>query len=112
MKKFLVLYHAPDASFKQNENATPEDMQKGMEAWMQWAGRCGDKLVDMGSPLRNGLHINPAGSQPSKKEVAGFSVLQAEDIEGAKALLKDHPHLQWGAGCDIEVHEYQPMPGS
>ena len=34
---------------------------------------------------------------------------QANDIDGAKALLANHPHLKWTDGCDIEVHETIPM---
>src|SRR5207302_7434201 len=37
MKKFLVLYMAPSAQFEQMmKNATPEQQQKGMDAWMKW----------------------------------------------------------------------------
>ncbi len=28
----------------------------------------------------------------------------------AKKLLDGHPHLEWDAGCEIEVHESMPMP--
>ena len=30
-------------------------------------------------------------------------------MEAAKALLKEHPHLEWTGGCEIEVHEAAPM---
>ena len=56
-----------------------------MELWMQWAQKCGDKLVDLGSPLMNGQKLNPDGkSEGSNKNVVGYSVLQAENIEEAK----------------------------
>jgi len=34
MKKFLVLYKAPTASFEQMKKATPEQQKAGMDAWM------------------------------------------------------------------------------
>ncbi len=112
MKKFIVLYHAPVDAMKQTENSSPEEQAKGMELWMQWAQKCGDKLVDIGSPLMNGQKLNPDGkSEGSNKNVVGYSVLQAENIEEAKALLKGHPHLGWNAECAIEVHETMPLPG-
>ena len=90
----------------------PEDLAEGMKAWMQWAQRCGDKLVDLGAPLMNGKQLNPDGtSQNSEKEVSGYSILQAENMEEAKSLLKGHPHLNWNAYCTIEVHETMPLPG-
>jgi hypothetical protein len=89
-----------------------EDQAKGMEAWMQWAQKCGNKLVDLGSPLMNGQQLSPDGkSKNSDKNVAGYSVLQAADLEEAKSLLSGHPHLGWNAACSIEVHETMPLPG-
>ena len=35
----------------------------------------------------------------------GYSILQAENMEAAKALLADHPHLAWSPDCEVEVHE-------
>ena len=111
MKKYIVLYRAPGASFKQ-EKSTPEQMKDGMKAWMIWAEKCGKALIDMGSPLGNGQELSMKGSKPSTQNVVGYSILEAKSMEKAKALLKGHPHLAWGAGCEIEVHESLPLPGS
>lgn len=35
MKKFLVHYIAPESAMEQMKNASPEDMKKGMEPWME-----------------------------------------------------------------------------
>jgi len=112
MKKYIVLYHAPADAMEQTANTSPEDQAKGMEAWMAWAKKCGDKLIDLGAPLANGQSLSTNGSRPSKKEVAGYSILQAENMEEAKSLLKGHPHLGWDEGCSIEVHETMPLPGT
>ena len=110
MKKFVVIYHAPASDFQKMANATPEQMQEGMKAWMEWAAKCGDGLVDLGAPLAGGQKLSKSGSSTSDKSVVGYSILQAEDIEGAKALLEGHPHLEWASGCEIEVHETMPLP--
>ena len=110
MKKFIVLYHAPAEAMAKMAEATPEDMQKGMEPWMAWATKCGDHLVDLGTPLMGGQALNSDGSSVnSSREVTGYSILEAEDMEGAKALLQGHPHLGWTDGCQIEVHESMPL---
>ena len=111
MKKFIVVYHAPQSATQQMAQASPEEMQKGMAPWMAWAEKCGDGLVDMGSPLANGQKVTEAGTTPSDKNVVGYSVLQAETMAQAVAMLKDHPHLGWADGCEIEVHETMPLPG-
>jgi len=111
MKKYLVLYTAPIEASQQMAETSPEDQAKGMEAWMQWARRCGDKLVDLGSPLAGGQKLSPAGSSSSNLNIAGYSVLQAENMDEAKALLQGHPHLGWNGACTIEVYETMPIPG-
>ena len=110
MKKFIVIYYAPAELMEGMSNATPEEMQKGMEAWMAWAAKCGDGLVDLGTPLANGSSVTPAGSSASSKDVTGYSILQAESMEAAQQMLQGHPHLGWGAGCEIEVYESMPLP--
>ena len=98
---------------KVSADQSPEDMQKGMEQWMEWARKCGEHLVDMGTPLAGGQRLKADGSsEPSKRNVAGYSVLEAGSMEEAKSLLKAHPHLMWRQDCEIEVHEAQPLPGS
>ena len=110
MAKFVVIYHAPESAWDQMGSATPEDMADGMKDWMAWAERCGDGLVDFGTPLAGGRRISKSGASPSDKGVIGYSILQAENMEAAQALLDGHPHLEWAAGCEIEVHESMPVP--
>ena len=107
----MVIYHAnTDAAVKMAES-TPEEMQEGMKPWMEWAEKCEDGLVDMGTPLANGMKVSTSGTSPSDKNVVGYSVLQAESMEEAVEMLKNHPHLQWTEGCEVEVHEEMPLPG-
>ncbi len=110
MKQFVVLYFAPASAMEKMKSSTPEEMKKGMEEWMKWAEKCGDHLVDMGNPLGNGKGIDQSGTSPSQKGIAGYSILQAEDITEAEGLLKGHPHLSWTEGCQIEVYEKMPLP--
>ena len=111
MGDFAVIYYASPAVREQAQNAAPEDMKGAMEAWGAWAERCGDALVYAGSALMGGLRMTAHGGSPSRpSDVIGYSVLQADSMEAAVALLKDHPHLGWGEGCDIEVYQAMPMP--
>lgn len=110
MKKYLVIYHTPAEALSAMANATPEEMEAGMKPWMDWSARCGEQLVELGSPLTGGTRISRDGNQtPSKKEVTGYSILQAADMESAKALLDGHPHLSWHDDATIEIHEAVAM---
>lgn len=109
MKKFVVLYIAAQSAQAQMAESTPEAAQEGMKAWMEWAGRAGDGIVDMGTPLGTGKEITATGSSEATTGVAGYGILQAEDLAGAEALLEGHPHLMM-PGASIQVYESLDLP--
>ena len=109
MKKFLVLYKAPIASFEQMKKATPEQQKAGMEAWMTWSKKSAS-IVDMGAPLGKSLRVTPGGASAVANDLGGYSVLQAESKEALAESLKDHPHFMTPKGI-IEVIEIMPIPG-
>ena len=114
MKKYLVLYHMTAAAKKKGERMRKEGgkaaVEATMKAWMEWAEKCGDQLVEMGAPLAKGSKVDNKGTADSRKGVSGYSIVQAKSIAGARKLLRKHPHLSWlDDGCSIEVHEMQPM---
>ena len=113
MKKFLVLYLAPSAQFEQMmKNATPEQQQQGMDAWMKWMQANQASLVDGGAPLGKTKRVDAGGAKDAKNEVGGYSIVQAESHDGAAKLFgKDHPHLSMMPGAWIEIVEIMPIPG-
>jgi hypothetical protein len=110
MKKFVVLYLAAQSAQAQMAESTPEAADEGMKAWMEWAGRAGDGIVDMGNPLGPGKEITATGTSDTATGVAGYGILQAEDLAGAEALLEGHPHLMM-PGASIQVYESLDLPG-
>lgn len=111
MKKFIVIYRATKSAMEKMEkmkNLNPEEMKKTMEPWMVWAKNCGDGLVDIGTPLGNGHKVSSDGTSQNLWGIVGYSVLQAKNIENALKMLKEHPYLTFGDGCEIEVYESMP----
>jgi hypothetical protein len=106
--KYLVLYRSKVSAAEQMEGASPEDAQAGMEAWMQWAGKVGNAMVDMGSPLQR---VATVGGSDDAAYIGGFSVLEADSPDAAKALVDGHPHLMSPGDPSIEVLEFLPTPG-
>lgn len=109
MKQFIVLYYAPASAVEQMHKASPEEMKKGMEPWMEWAKKVGSGMVDLGTPLGNGHKVTKSGATATNAEVTGYSILQAKDMDTAVEMLKGHPHLGWAEGCEIEVYESMPL---
>jgi hypothetical protein len=106
MNKFLVLYLSDVSAREQMAGATPEQAQAGMDAWMAWAGKAGDAIVDLGAPLGEAAYVGPGSAGGN---VTGFSILQGESADAVKSVLDGHPHL--GMGGSIEVLEFLSMPG-
>ena len=90
-------------------NATPEQMQAGLDAWMAWAKEAGDAVVDLGAPLGDVRRVG--GGSASEGYVSGFSIIEADSGDAAVALLNDHPHLHTPGGNSIEVLEFLQLPG-
>jgi hypothetical protein len=109
MKKFLVLYRAPIASFDKMMQASPEDAKAGMDAWMAWANKAKSSIVDLGAPLGKGLKVTPAGSSAVRNDLGGYSIMQADSKEALAEVLKGHPHFMMADGF-IDVTEILPMP--
>jgi len=107
MTKFMVLYRSSTAARDQMAHATPEQMKAGMEAWMQWAGKAGEAVVDLGAPLAPAAHVGP-GSDAG--EISGYSIMQADSAGALGGVLDGHPHLSM-PGNSIEVLEMLSMPG-
>jgi hypothetical protein len=112
MKKFLVLYMAPQAEFeKMMKNATPEQQKKGMDAWMKWMNANKASVADHGGPLGKTKRVDANGASNTKNEVGGYSVVQSESHDAATKMFgTDHPHLQV-PGAWIEIVEIMPIPG-
>lgn len=97
MSKYLLLYKSDQAAADRMAQATPEEQQAGMEAWMAWFGKGGSAIVDGGSPVNGG-----------DGTVGGYSIVEAADAAALQSLLEGHPHLEVGT---IETLEFLPMPG-
>ena len=110
MSKFVFVYHAP-ATPADAPQPSEDDMQAVMSAWTTWAEKVGTGMVDFGTPLAGGVRVTRSGTSPSEREVVGYTILQAENMDAALDLARVHPHLDMPGGCEIEVHEAQPVPG-
>ena len=111
MKKFMVLYMATPADFEQMmKESTPEQQQKGMQAWMKWMGENQASLVDGGAPLGKTKRVDAHGASNAKNGIGGYSIVHADSHDAAAKMFdKNHPHLQM-PGAWVEIVEVMPMP--
>lgn len=110
MPKYVVLYTAPVSASAQMENNDPAMAAEAMKAWNDWSAKAGSGMVDLGLPLGNGRKVTAGGATDAGTEVAGYSILQADDMDAAVKLMDGHPHLQM-PGAAVEVYETLDLPG-
>ena len=101
MSKYMVFYNTTSAMREQLDAIPPEQSAAGMQDWLAWAGRVGDRLVDMGSPLEN--------DGDADVQVSGYSVVEADSQDQLDGLLEGHPHTE--AGGTISTQRFRELPG-
>lgn len=103
MAKYIFVYHGGKAP------ESPEEGEKVMKAWMAWFGSLGDAVVDGGNPLGMSKTVSAGGvaDDGGANPVAGYSLVNAADMEGAVAMAKGCPML--GDGGTVEVAECLDM---
>ena len=109
MKKFVVLYYMTPNEKKKSKTLDDEKKKELDSEWENWIKMCGKNLVDIGSPLGEGMFVSMKKTGPVKNQLAGYSILQARNLIKIEKLLQDHPHIKCGDGCTIEVFETMPM---
>jgi hypothetical protein len=107
MGKYLVLYRGSVSAQEQMASGSPDAAQAGMDLWMQWAGKAGSAIIDMGSPLQTVATVGKKGLPA----IGGFSILEADNPDALQRLLDDHPHFHSPGDTGIEVLEFLPIPG-
>ena len=83
--------------------------QKIMQAWGQWFGSLGDKLVDGGNPFGGSAAISPGGSVSNNASsgLTGYSIIKGDSLQAATEAAKGCPVL--ADGGSVEVYETFPV---
>lgn len=108
MSKFIYLYRGPATPMDQ---FTEEQSAAQMEAWGAWMGKVGPALVDGGAPFAGGTAVVDDGStEAASSDLTGYTIVEAENLEAAKAFTQGHPFLSEGNGkFRLEIFELVDM---
>jgi hypothetical protein len=83
VKKFVLLFYG-----------YMEPTAEVMGAWQSWFAAVGDRFVDSGNPLGNGLEVTKSGSRelsPDTGAATGYCIIAADSREDAERLLEGCP---------------------
>src|SRR5690349_7429453 len=110
MNRYIVLYYAPLSVAARFAQATPEEAMTGLKLWIDWAEKLGPAVLDPGKPLGNAITVTKAGSTKTDSKIIGMSIVQANSMDAAQEMVKDHHHLHWADQCEIVVLEEMAIP--
>jgi len=94
MNKFLVTYHGsgmPD---------DPEMIEQAKSAFGNWVAGAGDAIVDPGAPVKMTGQVASEGATEAV-QVGGYSIIQADSVDDAKAVLSSHPYVARGGTLQL-----------
>jgi hypothetical protein len=107
MSKYIFLYRGPATPMS---DFTAEQQAEQMAAWGAWIAKLGPSLADVGNPFGARTSLADDGTSPAPGDLNGYSIVEADSLDGAKALADKHPFLSDGKGrYSVEVFELVPM---
>jgi hypothetical protein len=97
MANYLLVYRGGSMP------ATPEEQAQVMKAWTDWFTEIGPALVDGGNPASQTKVVTKDGSvtDGGAGSPTGYSIIKADDIDGAVKLAKGCPVFLGGATIDV-----------
>lgn len=104
MAKFIYLYRGPLPDLTQEQGVERE------AAFGAWMDRVGPALVDIGSPFGASASVRDDGTEGTAGDLAGYTIVEAEDLAAAKAFTDGLPFLSSSDGkCAVDIFELRAM---
>jgi hypothetical protein len=88
---FLVSYYGGGGP-----PSSPEAAQQMLAAFQAWVSEVGDAMIDPGAPLGPGRSVAASGVGDGGSGPAGYSLIRANDLDAAVALVTGHPFVARG----------------
>ena len=76
-------------------------MEKITAAFGAWLAEAGSAVTDPGAPLRPATQV-ANGTPEQRVAIGGYSVIEADDVDGAVAVLKSHPFVARGGTLQVD----------
>ncbi len=77
---------------------TDDEMAHEMVRWGDWMNSLGGQPIGPGAPVVKSKTLSASGITYDGRAypVSGYSIVEAESIEAALAMIKSYPHLDSG----------------
>jgi len=102
MPKYIFIYKE-DEAFDMS-TLPKEEVAKVMEAWGEWLGTMGKKVVDSGDAFKfGGKTVSKDGVKDADNLISGYSIIEAESFDEALEFAQKNPGV--ADGSKVEVYE-------
>jgi hypothetical protein len=91
MAEFILVYRSP-AGYQPGDPGT-------VAAWRDWFAGMGPALRDVGRPVHRRATVGSTSAEST--QLGGYSLVTADDLDGALALAKGCPDIAIGGGVDV-----------
>jgi len=95
MPKYLFTYRIPLAAYQAPPRVSQDE---AMAPWVAFFAEMGSAVVDPGQPVAERTELGEVG--PSTV-LAGYSLVDAADLEAATALAAKSPSVDQGGGVEV-----------
>ncbi len=98
MATYLLAYHGGGMP------ETEEESARVMAAWGVWMEAVGGAMADAGNPIGQAATVSPDGSTSpggGANPVTGYSLLRADSLDDAVALVAGCPILLSGGSVEV-----------
>ncbi len=108
MPQYMMVYKGEATDMA---DMSEEEGAAVMAKWATWMEKVGPALRDVGTPFGPGSSLVDDGTSGTALSLTGYSIVEADDMDGAQALADGHPYLSEGKGdYAIDVFEMMPVP--
>jgi len=109
---YMLLFRGTDW----NRGLSSEEIQNVMNRWIAWLDRlveqgkssAGQPLTDQGKVIsgKKGQTVLDGPFAESKEAVAGYILLQVDNLDEAVAIAKECPGLDYGLSVEVRVVDH------
>lgn len=114
MPHFLAVYTMqPEdlAAFRARPKAEQDAVDaEGLPAWGDWEKRNARMLANVGGMVGKTLRVTREGVAPATNPFCGYVIVEAESIEAAASIFRDHPHITIFPGDGVDIMPFLTGP--
>jgi len=110
--QYLLLFRGMDW----DQGLSPEEIQNVLDRWIAWSdrlteqgkARAGQPLTDQGKVIsgKKGQTILDGPFAESKETVAGYILLQVDNLDEAVEIAKECPGLDYGLSVEVRLVDH------